>query len=352
MGEWGAHRGVAEGAEWRGGAAPAERGLIAALVDDGRPLLTLTALALMFSGAFALFQSATGQFLPHDVAFLGMSAAELCAVADCRVVAFMFHDRVAFGGALLAIGVLYLWLAAFPLRRGEAWAWWTLLVSGALGFGSFLAYLGYGYLDSWHGVGTLFLLPVFVAGMTLTWRRLPAPRGPRSLLRPGVVVPWRSRAGLARALLLFTAGGMVAAGLTILGVGMTRVFVPEDLEFMGVTAERLRALNPRLVPLIAHDRAGFGGGLAACGLLVGLCTWCGRPARALWQALLAGGVAGFGCAIGVHLVVGYTDIVHLAPAVLGAAVFAVGVALAHDGMVRRAPQRSAAPPPATRSVAH
>jgi dihydroorotate dehydrogenase len=43
-------------------------------------------------------------------------------------------------------------------------------------------------------------------------------------------------------------------------VGMTRVFVPQDLAFMGLSAERLRALSPTLVPLIAHDRAGFGGG--------------------------------------------------------------------------------------------
>ena len=61
-----------------------------------------------------------------------------------------FHDRVSFGGTLIAIGVLYLWLLEFPLRRGEEWAWWTLLLSGCLGFSSFFAYLIYGYLDLWH----------------------------------------------------------------------------------------------------------------------------------------------------------------------------------------------------------
>ena len=69
----------------------------------------------------------------------------------------MMHDRVSFGGVLLAIGVMYLWLAEFPLRRGEAWAWWALAVSGTAGFLSFLAYLGYGYLDTWHGAATLAL---------------------------------------------------------------------------------------------------------------------------------------------------------------------------------------------------
>jgi len=51
------------------------------------------------------------------------------------------------------------------------------------------------------------------------------------------------------------------------------------------------------------------------------------PSRGLWQALAAAGLAGFGAAIGVHLVVGYTDTLHLAPAVAGAALFAVGLGL-------------------------
>ena len=82
----------------------------------------------------------------------------------------MFHDRVAYGGTLLAIGMGYLWLAAFPMRRREAWAWWALAFSGGIGFLAFLTYLGQGYLDTWHGVATLFLLPVFITGL---WRSRP-----------------------------------------------------------------------------------------------------------------------------------------------------------------------------------
>src|SRR5258708_22119448 len=77
----------------------------------------------------------------------------------------MVHDRVSFGGVLIAIGVMYLWLAEFPLRRRESWSWWALVISGGAGFLSFLAYLGYGYLDTWHGAATLGLLPLFVAGV-------------------------------------------------------------------------------------------------------------------------------------------------------------------------------------------
>jgi hypothetical protein len=71
-----------------------DRGFFEAMIGDGRPLLVLTGLALIFSGGFALFQSATGQFLPHDVQYLGMTAQDLCRLDQCRIVHFMFHDRV------------------------------------------------------------------------------------------------------------------------------------------------------------------------------------------------------------------------------------------------------------------
>ena len=129
-----------------------DKSLLAALVGDGRPLLIFIGLSLVLSGCFALFLSVNQQFLPHDVKFLGITAEQLCSINNCRVVHFMFHDRVAFGGALISIGALYMWLAEFPLRLGQAWAWWLFIVSGVSGFGSFLAYLGYGYLDTWHGV--------------------------------------------------------------------------------------------------------------------------------------------------------------------------------------------------------
>jgi MFS family permease len=307
------------------------RTLTAALIKDGRPLIVLTALALLFSGGFALFLSAVRQFLPHDLAFLGMSADELCRLRECRVVDFMVHDRATFGGVLIAIGTVYLWLAEFPLRRGAAWAWWALVLSGAVGFASFLGYLGYGYLDSWHGTATLLLFPVFVLGLALTWRRLRRPRGLRTLLVPGWRPEWRSAAGIGRIFLLLTAVGMMAAGLTIQTIGVTQVFVPQDLAFMGLTRDHLVDVNPRLIPLIAHDRAGFGGGLISCGLALGFAIWCGRPGPALWQTIAIAGATGFGCAIGVHFAVGYTDAFHLAPAVLGATQFVLGLALSARG---------------------
>ncbi|HEY7234401.1 MAG TPA: hypothetical protein VH539_09655 [Gemmatimonadaceae bacterium] len=320
------------------------RGLLQALVKDGRPLVMLTALTLLFSGGFALFLSLMRQFLPHDLAFLGMSASELCALGECRVVGFMVHDRASFGGVLIAIGTLYLWLAEFPLRRGAAWAWWTLLVSGVAGFLSFLGYLGYGYLDTWHGIATLLLFPVFAVGLALTYRGLRTPRSWRTLLTPGWTPRnWLGRDGLGRLLLLLTALGMVAAGLTIQLIGVTHVFVPQDLAFMRMTVEQLHGISPRLVPLIAHDRAGFGGGLISCGIAFGCCVWCGRPSPSLWQGLAIAGAAGFLCALGVHYLVGYVDQTHLAPAFAGSVQFAIGLALSARCMLRAETARALIP---------
>lgn len=302
----------------------ADVGLLSPLMADGRPLLTLGTLGLLFSGGFAIFLAAAGQFLPHDIQFLGMTARELCHLNECRVVHFMIHDRASFGGTLIALSVLYLWLIHFPLKAGERWAWWTLLISQVAGFASFLTYLGFHYLDTWHAVATVLLLPCFTVGLTLSYRTTRTGR-----------VPARPPADWGRRLMLATAAIMVAAGVTITVVGMTTIFVPEDLQYMGTTAAHLDALNPRLIPFIAHDRAGFGGGVLNVGFLIFACTWCGRPSRHLWQALLLVGLVGFGTAIGVHPLVGYNNPVHLAPACLGAVGYAVAIVMMRRGGVAR-----------------
>jgi hypothetical protein len=308
-----------------------DAGIFEMLLDDGRFLIVLTGFCLLLSGGFALFQSATGHFLPHDIAYLGMQADELCSINECRIVHFMFHDRVSFAGVLIGIGMVYMWLAASPLRNGDAWAWWALAISGAVGFASFLAYLGYGYLDSWHGAATLALLPCFVTGMLRSSKLLHEPSGPRALLVPSTNYPWLSAVGVGKMLLLLTALGIMGAGVTITAIGMINVFVPQDLEFMDVTADYLNGINPRLVPLIAHDRAGFGGGLCSGGLALLACIWCAKPTRSLWEVLALVGAIGFTCAIGIHFVVGYVDVIHLAPAVVGACMYLAGILLTFPG---------------------
>jgi hypothetical protein len=292
---------------------------LSALIADGRPLLRLVAVILIGCGFFAVGQAATGHFLPHDTEYLGMTAKQLCDLHGCRIVHFMIHDRISFGGVLVAIGVMYLWLIEFPLTRGEPWGWWAIAASATAGFLSFLTYLGYGYLDTWHSVATLSLIPLYLFGLA---RTRPLARGSiRSLRVNG------GKFDLPRVLLLLSTLGIIGGGLTIMTVGMTTVFVPQDLEFIGVDEARIRAISDRLVPLIAHDRAGFGGALFSAGIAMFLSVWCAAPSKSLWQALAIAGTAGFATAIGVHPAIGYNSVTHLAPAVLGALLFAAGLML-------------------------
>lgn len=309
-------------------------GLFTPLFADGRHFLTLGTLGLLLSGGFALFLAASGQFLPHDIQFLGMSASELCAHDGCRIVHFMIHDRISFGGILIALSILYFWLIHFPLREKKPWAWWTLAFSNLAGFGSFFTFIAFGYLDTWHAIATLFLLPCFIAGLLMTYRTLQSPRDLSSTLRTSVNPSLDRSARRGRFLLLATAAVGMAAGTTISFVGMTVVFVPQDLEYMNATVAGLTALNHHLIPLIAHDRAGFGAGVLNVGFLTFACVWFGKPSRNLWQALALAGAIAFTAAIAIHPIVKYNNPVHLGPACTGAVTFFLGICLSANQMLR------------------
>jgi hypothetical protein len=49
--------------------------------------------------------------------------------------------------------------------------------------------------------------------------------------------------------------------------------------------------------------------------------------------LCLAGCIGFATAIGIHPVVGYNDLLHLAPALAGAVVFLIGIGLSYRPMV-------------------
>ena len=100
---------------------------------------------------------------------------------------------------------------------------------------------------------------------------------------------------------------------------------PEDLAFIGLGRDVICGFNPRLMPVIAHDRAGFGGGLFSVGVLVTMIAIYARVTRSLVETLLMVGFCGFGAAIGVHYVIGYTNMFHVAPAWAGALVFFSGL---------------------------
>jgi hypothetical protein len=289
------------------------------------PLLLL-GIGMLVGGALAWAVAATRVVLPYDEAFLGLDRVSL-ALINARLLAFMAHDRVTLAGTMLSIGVLYAGLAGWGVRDGARWAWRAVVWSAAVGFASFFLFLGFGYFDPLHAAVSVPLLVLFLLGL----RNAPSP-GSVGSAYPSL---WNDRrwrlAQWGQLTFVSVSLALIAAGAAIASIGVSGVLVAEDVHFLGVPAEALRAANVRLLPLVAHDRAGFGGALASDGICVLLTSLWGfrRGARWVWWMLLLSGVLGFGAALGVHLAVGYLEPIHVAPAILGATFFCLGLALSH-----------------------
>jgi dihydroorotate dehydrogenase len=281
---------------------------------------------MLFGSLLALAIALTRVVLPYDESFVGMHRHELDAV-NPRLLDFMAHDRVSLAGTMVAIGVMYLGLSLFGIRRGHHWAQQSVFFSAVTGFFSFFLFLGFGYLDPFHAFVTAVLVQVLIMAIhsrlgVHTPDAAPSLRSDRA---------WR-RSLWGQLLLIIHGFGLLAAGVAISAIGVTQVFVPEDLDFMRTSAEALTAANPRLVPLVAHDRASLGGMLLASGwafLLPAL--WGFRSGSAwLWWTTLTAGLSAYAAALGIHFTVGYESLEHLLPAFGGMGILLLGLGLSYS----------------------
>jgi len=286
---------------------------------------TLMGAGMLIGGLLALAIAATKVVLPYDEAYLGISATQLTAI-NSRLLAFMAHDRVTLAGSMVAIGLLYVVLSMFGIRRGLHWARQAVLVSAFTGFASFFLFLGFGYLDTFHAFVTAALLQLMLLGVharlgIYTPATRPDLRGDRA---------WRLSLW-GQLLLVFHGFALLAAGVVISLIGVTQVFVHEDLMFMQTTAATLAASNSRLIPLVAHDRATLGGMLLASGWVFLLPALWGyrRGSSWLWWALLIAGSIAYAAGIVVHYAVGYLSFKHLLPAFGGYGLLLVGLILSY-----------------------
>lgn len=288
--------------------------------------LALAGWVLIVIGLLALNVASTIKFLPYELTYLGTSVGKLNDFRDGNLTAYMAHNRVSFGGALLVVGLLYIWLAHNPLRRGESWAWWTLLLSGTTGVGSYFSFLSSSYIDLWHGLGTVFIASLLGFGLGLSRFALQPPHpsrqqpGKNSANGSGVMFE------IGRIFMSIWALGSLTGGILIMVVGMLPVFVPEDLEYLRTNVETIYHLNDHLVPFISHDRAGFGGALLSGGIAALGCVWFGlRPGRKkLLLTLVLAWLLGTVTAIGIHPVIGYNSFSHLLPMLVRDSAFLIG----------------------------
>lgn len=265
--------------------------------------------------------------LPYDEEFMGITKATLDS-CNTHILQFMSHDRVTYSGTGLSTGLLYFLLAYFGARRQDNWLYKGIVFSAGVGFCTFLLFLGYHYFDKLHALVCLLLAPPYI--FALTNRPAFAESGNPNRKNSHA---WKN--ALRGQLLFVLIGfGLILAGTTIGCVGISSVFVKEDLAFMQTTAEQIRAISEKLVPVIAHDRAGFGGGLAANGLLVLMVALYGFAPRSrlVWWTLLIAGLSGFVPVLAIHWMVGYTDWWHLAPVYLASIWFLCGLAFCRQYM--------------------
>lgn len=270
----------------------------------------------------------------YDQDYLGFDVDRL-HVINHHLVGFLRHDRITMAGTMVAIGALYTGLAVGGIRAGWGWARDAYLISGCIGFPTVFYFLGTGFVEPLHTAVAVVLFPMFLAA---TWRR---PVRPQWTLSPDGPERTRRRALVGQLLMVLVGVGLFAGGATISVVGLTEVFVATDLEFLGGTAADLAAAHPRLPAFIAHDRAGFGGALMSAAAAITLLAAWGwrRGAGWVWWSLAVAAAAGFLPAVAVHVVIHYTDFVHLVPVYLGATVTVIALALSRPYLCAVAPYR-------------
>jgi hypothetical protein len=280
---------------------------------------------MLGGGILAMIIAATRVVLPYDEQFVGMTRQQLVEI-NSRLLAFMAHDRVSLAGTMIGVGVFYVQLSVFGIRFGYKWARQAVLISAFAGFASFFLFLGFGYFDPFHAFVTAILFPILL--LTL-FGSMPPANATNASAWTHAKVPLVAQVG--QWLLVAHGVALCAAGVIISSVGCTTVFVPEDLHFMHTTAEAITTASPRLLPLVAHDRASFGGMLLSSGVAMAWSAWRGYgPGRPwMWVMYLAAGLPAYLCAIGVHVVVGYHDWWHLTPAFAGFSIWGLGVAFSY-----------------------
>lgn len=295
--------------------------------------MSLLGIGMIIGGVLAWLIASTSVLLPYDETFLGVSRSVINHFSG-HIIHFMSHDRITLAGTMISIGIFYYQLARHGLRSGLHWARTAVMTSCAVGFSSFFLYLGYGYFDPLHAAAAAVLLPMLL----LTLRGL---KDHPSRKKPGVLNDsvWR-RAQWGQCCFVVLGFGLAIGGLTISFVGISTVFVPTDLAYLGLTVQQLAAWNDHIIPLIAHDRAGFGGALFSLAVAITASALWGinQGESWLWWTFLWGGLPGFAAGLLVHVHIGYMDFIHLLPVYIAVLLYVVGLYLMYPFLVSRAGQ--------------
>jgi dihydroorotate dehydrogenase len=283
----------------------------------------LFGLFILIGGILAFLFSLTTVILPYDEFFLKMDRQAIWSFNE-RIMLFMAHDRMTLAGTMISGGIVYMMLSKHGVKQGIRWAKQAIDIAAIIGFLGIFGFIGYGYFDWLHLIFWLILLPVYLYGFIKT-------RGiqgtPSSTNRVNDLIFKRGVYGqLAFVLLGFS---FVLGGIVISIIGMTSIFVPTDLLYICMSPEMMNEFNENLLPVLAHDRAGFGSALLSVGLLVlTLSLWGFQQGNKwVWWTYLIGGLPAFWAGIYIHFAIGYTNFIHLLPAYVALGLYIAGLVL-------------------------
>lgn len=285
---------------------------------------------VFIGGILALLFSMTKVILPYDEAFLGISRSEILAFNEL-IVFFMAHDRMTLAGTMISGGILYMQLARHGVRNGIHWCRKTINIAGVTGFLGILMFIGYGYFDWLHGLFWVILLPLFVMGYRKTKNVTNSPKSKNERNHQAWKISLYGQLSFIILGFSFTLGGVI-----ISVIGMTNVFVKTDVEYLCMPPEVINQFNETLIPVIAHDRAGFGSALLSVGLIVLMISLWGfhEGDRWVWWSMLIGGLPAFLSGIIIHYVIGYTTFIHLLPAYIASGLYVFGLLFSYSFLMK------------------
>jgi dihydroorotate dehydrogenase len=291
-------------------------------------------LGVFLAGIIALIIGLTQVLLPYDEAFLGMKSEEIIAF-NHHLFHFMSHDRICLAGVMISAGFMFMQLSYHGIRKGIHWARKAFVLAAAVGFLNLFYFVGFGYFDKLHFLYYVIIFPFFIYGLYRS-RNMTIGSSGTNLHNS---TSWK-KSQLGQSMFVVSGICLLSAGIVISIIGMNGVFVPEDLMYFSLKPEQIAAFNENLIPLIAHDRAGFGGALISEGfLLLTIALWGYREgAKWIWWTLAIVGLPGFLTGVGTHFMIGYDNHFHLSPAYLLFLFYIVGLVYSYPYLCGRKEQ--------------
>lgn len=291
----------------------------------------LFGLSILFGGIIALYFAFTSIILPYDESFIGLTRADLLQV-NPLILSFMSHDRMALAGTMISGGIVYIQLARHGIKYGLHWTKIAFHSAAIVGFLGIFLFIGFGYFDWLHALFWLVLLPIYYFSFKEGIRVTGSPysnheKNDRT---------WKL-ALYGQLMFIILGFSIIVGGIVISTIGVSNVFVSTDLSFLCMSPEMLDSVSHNLIPVIAHDRAGFGSALVSVGMLVLMLSLWGfrKGERWIWNTLALGALPAFIAGIGTHLYIGYTTFIHLLPVYFLVILYLLGLGLSYPFLKKK-----------------